>query len=659
MIGARIASLQVRKFSGFHAAVAMSLLNPPFAWSLAALLVPLWLHLSRRRKYKEVQVGTLRFLNEVLKERRKRSRFEEVPLMILRLLGVSLLAFIFCRPFLNASQRVPENPAETVLLLDASGSVTADMKQRGLALAQKAAASVPTGSKLTMAQFSDDVETIAEAGKWTPRAGAPTDLTRAMSWALDRLGSAGAGRAGKIVLVAHIAAGDLPATPPRVWPPRVTLEVHELLPPSAANSAVRNVSLLTPYVAGQMELEAEVLLAADSDRTVTLRAEGIVATQKVPDGADRVIFKIKPPRDEVRGTISVAGGDAWPADDVRPFAVRWVQPRRVILVDANPGSTPFEGQAYFADKALTASGAAHGRTPFQPEIVFGLSGRKGAADLSGVGAVALCGVPMLSNADARSLAQHVDSGGGLVVVLDSRWSRGSAAVLESAGLLPAGIRSEGGDDAPVRAITEWDRAHPILASFDGREGGDLRDAEWRDGFDIPADEGWKVLARLDGGHALLLEKSRTAKQGRVVVLAHSLTREWTDLPHEPLFVPLVKSLFTYVSQAETARPEVPPRHPGVHEHRVPGTYADASGATEIVASAPSESSVTTASADALRAAFGVPDANAQSVASHDDPALASASVPWRRELWPWAAALLLVLLMIENLIATRQLARNP
>lgn len=649
----------------------MAVLNPAFLWALAAVSVPLWLHLSRRRQYQDLPIGTLRFLQEVLKERRKRSRFEEIPLLLLRLLAVALLAVVFIRPYVQSDEKAAESPAETVVLLDASGSVTPTMREEGLALAKKAAAKVAEGSKLTLAQFSDDVQSLTDLDKWSPLAGAPTDLIRAMGWALDRLGGAGTSRAGKIVLLAHVAAGDLPPTPPRVWPPGVTLEIIPLAPPSPANAAVRKVTLLTPYVTGQMEIEAEVQLPAGTDRTVTLQAEGITDRQMLPEGADRVIFRINPPRDEVRGTISTASGDAWPTDDVRPFAVRWVEPRRVLLVDGHPGSTPFEGQAYFAEKALTASGAVHGKTPFQAEIVFGLSGRQGQMDLNGVAAVALCGLPELSAADGRLLAQYVSTGGGLLVTLDARWTPSASAVLESQGLLPRSVRLAAGESVPVgtqaaaeradepRPIGVWDRNHAVLSAFDGKEGGDIRDMEWRDEFDIPLDDGWKVLATLDGGRPLLLEKPATDKAGRVLVLAHPLTREWTDLPRDPLFVPLVKSLFAWVSKAESASPEVPPHQPGVHEARPPGLYTDINGTTEIVAAAPGESAVRTSTPASLRTAFGVSEVSVQTVKPRDDPALAAATVPWRYELWPWAAATLLVLLMAENLLATRRFAAAP
>ena len=644
----------------------MPFTSPAFLLALAAVGVPLWLHLSRRRQYKEMPLGTLRFLQEVLRERRKKSRFEEIPLLLLRLLAVGLLALVFARPFFNRSERAAEKAAETIVLMDASGSMTEEMREEAVALAVKAVGQAEEGSKLTLAQFSDEVAVLDSADGCRPRAGAPTDTARALGWALDRLGGAGTGKAGRVVLILHAVPGELPVSPPRVWPPGIALEVHALKPPQPENAAVLGVSLLTPFVAEQMEIEARVVLPPGAAREVKLEAEGLALTAQVPRGMDRVVFKFNPPREEVRGWISVAKGDPWPADDRRPFAVRWVQPRRILLVDGNPGSTPFEGQAYYIHKALTASGAVHGKTPFQPEIVFGLSGRQGMADLKGVAAVALCGMPQLNAAEGRALEQFVQNGGGLLSILDARWTAAASAALESAKLLPAGIRSAEAQRsgvpvsesaaAPQRRLVEWDRAHPVLAAFDGREGGDLRELEWRDGFDVPADGDWKALAKLDGGHALLLERAAAdAKAGRVLVLAHSLTREWSDLPREPVFVPLVKNLFAHLSRAEAAQAELPPLHPGMAESRAPGVYTVTDGKTEIVAAAASETTMASATAEAVRLAFGVPDETVRAAAPPvDDPALAGSMVPWRFEFWPWLAAALLVLLIFENLLATRR-----
>jgi hypothetical protein len=639
----------------------MPTINPIFAWGLGALLVPLWLHLSRRRQYKELALGTMRFLEEILRERRKRARFEEIPLLLLRLLAVGLLVALFVRPFLPARQQAPESPAQTVVLMDASGSVLPKMAEQARELAEQALRQAPEGSKVTVAQFSDEVAELDKVDLYAPRPGAPTRLQAALDWALDRFATLPPGQLGKVIVIGHFAAADLPSTPPHVWPPSVSVEVQSLDLPSVDNAAVRRVALLTPYVTDKMEIEVVVNLPANTKREVKLEAEGITLTEKVPMGTDRVVFKFHPPRDEVRGVIRVPAGDAWSIDDKRPFAVKWLPPRRIILVDGHPGSTPFEGQAYFIEKALTASGAAHGKTPFQPEIVFGLSGKQGPMDLSGVATVALCGMNQLPAADARLLHKFVASGGGLISVLDTRWQPVDSAALAQEKLFPETVSRPDGTE--LRSLTKWAETHAIFTQFDGKDGGDVRQMDWKDSFDLQVSPGWKSLATLDGGHQLLVERDPlpdAAEAGRVLVLAHNLNRDSSDLPREPLFVPLVKSLFAYASNAQTAQAEIPPLVPGIKESRVPGIYTLVDGKTEIVAPDATESAVTPVTAEAMRRAFGMPElakematVSAPSTLPESEKALATSTVPWRQEFWPWLAGLLIILLVIENYIATK------
>lgn len=679
---------------------AMPFVYSGFLWGLAALAVPLWLHLSRKRTYRKMPLGTLRFLEEVLRERRKRSRIEQWPLLIVRLLCVALLVLLFMRPFRHAPLAAEGKRTATVVLADASGSVTPAMAEEARALIREVQRKAGDGEKITLLQFSDAAEEIAgpevqqqHEGRpvwahsipevsgpegYQPRAGAPTDWPKALDQALDRLSQLPPGSTGRVVVIGHLAAGDLPASPPKVWPPGVSLEMHALTPPapgdgaSGGNAAVLGVSLLTPYVTDQMEIEAAVSLPAGADRTVFLEAEGLTLSQSLPAGAERLIFKFHPPRPEVRGVIRVTGGDAWPADDQRAFAVRWLQPRKILLVDSHPGSTPYTGQAYFLQKALTASGAAHGKTPFQPEIGFGLSGRGGPVDLSGFAAVALCGLPQMSAADAERLAAFAAAGGGVVSFLDGRWTPPLANALTASGLLPDNARPTAGTDR--RHLSDWVKEHDALVVFGGEDGGDLRALEWRDSFDLGTPSGWRPIATLEGGHPLMMVKQPSvlgvqagSQMRRLLVVAHPMTREWTDLPREPLFVPFVKNLFAWLSEAETARPELPPLTPGIRESRAPGLYTAADGSPVIVAAAASESAVAPASAGAFRTAFGVPDASAVKAAATQAQAeaLAHASsgspealalLASRQEFWPWLALMLMILLIAETLMAT---SRKP
>jgi hypothetical protein len=209
-----------------------------------------------------------------------------------------------------------------------------------------------------------------------------------------------------------------------------------------------------------------------------------------------------------------------------------------------------------------------------------------------------------------------------------------------------------------RRIASWDRKHPALASFDGKDGGDLRLLTWRDAFTIQPSEGWKPLATLDGGHPLLLEKaSNDPNAGRVMVLAHPLTREWSDLPREPMFVPLTKSLFNTLTRYEARQHSANVRFPGARESREIGYYQTADGTAEVVAADPAEANVAAVNAAAFCKAYALPDAaaplpTASVAATHDGE-----ERPKTGEWWPWLTLVLLSLLTLECAVATRKSAR--
>lgn len=623
----------------------MPFINPAFLLAAAALAIPLWLHLSRRRKYKEVTVGTLRFIRQAVKERKRRLRVEELPLLLTRIAAVVLAALLFARPFWAGSDKMAEKESATVILVDASGSITPAMAEAARDAVQDALGKAK-GQVVKIAQFADEVSPLDSLKDYKPIAGAPTRLDTALGWALDQFTTNG-GKAGRVVLVSHLAAGALPPAVPRVWPPQIAVEIIPLVPADVDNAAVRRVSLLTPYAAEQMEIEALVSLPRGREsRTVTLEANGILERVNVPPGVERVVFRFATTTPEVRGWVSVEGGDLWPSDDRRPFVAKWAESARIMLVDGQPGSSPFEGQAFFISKALAASGAAHGKSPFKPEIVYALEGKSGPVDLAGVKVIALCGVTQLLPGEARMLAEFVANGGGLVHFLNGKWTRGATELLTQEGVFPDALSFT---DAKVdRRITTWDREHPALAPFDGRDGGDLRSLEWRDAFELGTNAGWRTLATLDGGHPLIVQKNGVEKAGNIIVCAHPLTRDWTDVPREPLFVPLVKNIFAALGSVAQSVPEARVLTPGLREPRAIGHYG-----ADVVAADSRESLPAAVSDEPFRVAFGLPTMALS--AGLPPPQSTRVSEHSREgELWPWLVVGLLLLLVAENLLATKR-----
>ncbi|HEY0862412.1 MAG TPA: BatA domain-containing protein, partial [Pseudoxanthomonas sp.] len=80
--------------------MSLALLLPAGLAALAALLLPLLLHLARRHEQTPTDFAALRWLRQKPKPRH-RIRFDEWPLLLLRLLLLALLALWLARPVLS------------------------------------------------------------------------------------------------------------------------------------------------------------------------------------------------------------------------------------------------------------------------------------------------------------------------------------------------------------------------------------------------------------------------------------------------------------------------------------------------------------------------------------------------------------------------------
>lgn len=571
--------------------------------------------------------------------------------MLLRMAALALLALVFLRPHLPGTAKPPAQAGETLILLDASGSVTPEMA----ATARRAAAGVLRDGRspaYTLAAFADQVVTLASLDDYQPVPGAPTHTPAALKWALNHF-QQNPSVTGRVIVISHLAAAQLPDTVPLIWPPSIPVEVVPLTEPDPVNYAVTGVTLLTPYSEREMEIEVSVASpAARKPLKLAMQAEGINLETTLPAGKNTGSFRFPAPRKVVRGTVTARTTDAWPDDNTRPFAFSRIAQRRILFVDGRPGATPFDGQPYFIGKALTASGAAHGKSPFLPETCFGLENNRGLVDLSPYAAVALCGVDGISDPAARALATFVAGGGSLIHILRDS-STTAAPALIAAELLPAGIAYQ--ESRTPRTIARFDRGHPAFAAFGDKDYGNLADLPWQARFSLEESPSWRPLLTLDNEAPLLWERAARGASGRVMLLAHPLNRDWNDLPREPLFVPFVKRLFGCLARLDAIPPEARTVYPGLREKRRIGYHLMPDESVELVVAAPAEAAVGSAEPARFRAAYGLPDAALPATATPPPPP-ESPEISRAREWWPWAVVALLSLLLMETWLASRPIA---
>src|SRR6187399_198171 len=131
----------------------MSFLNPILLGGLAAVSVPIIIHLLNRRKFRKVVWAAMKFLQNAVEQNQRRMRIEDMILLALRCLLLALLALALARPaFKSASSDVfGQSKVTGVIILDNSYSMgmsdgTTTRFEKARQAAEQALETMPAGS---------------------------------------------------------------------------------------------------------------------------------------------------------------------------------------------------------------------------------------------------------------------------------------------------------------------------------------------------------------------------------------------------------------------------------------------------------------------------------------------------------------------------------
>src|SRR5215471_3936965 len=82
----------------------MSFLYPSFLWALAALSIPIIIHLFNFRRFKVVYFSNVKFLREIKEQTETRNKLKNWLVLICRLLAITFLVFAFAQPYFKSRQ---------------------------------------------------------------------------------------------------------------------------------------------------------------------------------------------------------------------------------------------------------------------------------------------------------------------------------------------------------------------------------------------------------------------------------------------------------------------------------------------------------------------------------------------------------------------------
>lgn len=531
----------------------MSFLVPLFLAGIAAVAVPVVLHLSRRQRRDVVVFPSLMFLERIPYQAQRRRRIQHWFLLSLRALALVLLAVAFARPFLDRSGTAlaaGSGPRELVVLLDRSYSMgVGNAWERAVDAARDAVSGLGPLDRASLVVFDTGAGVLARSS---------ADVTRLRA-ALDtvRPGSGGTSfgpalkvaqtileetdlSAGEVVMISDFQANGwrseegvrLPAGT-RVSPVMVANSFDE-------NVAVTGVGLARERTSGRERVSVTARLVrtgGDAPRTVpvTLEVDGrslqTVDVNVPAEGAATATF---PPftlsEPHTRGVVSVPD-DAVGPDNTRRFVL---SPGGTLRTVIREGAGAVQDASLYLRRALEIS----------PEGRFQVSVRRGdgvpPSDLEGTHVVVLNQV-RVDGASAQRLIDFVRAGGGVLMVGGQRTAWPASHANASPGVFGA---VEDREESRGGRLGFLDYDHPVFEPFAGPRSGDFTGARFFRARAFTPSDSAQLLARFDDGSAALAE--RRLGRGRFMVWTSTLDAFWSDLALQPVYLPFVHRLVEYL-----------------------------------------------------------------------------------------------------------------
>lgn len=510
----------------------MGLLVPLFAFGVALIGIPYFVHRIRRPERETVRFSSLMFVPDVKREVIERRRVQHIVLMLLRMAVLVALALAFARPFqemvLNA-EAASSGTTDHVIAMDVSLSMGYDeVWERAKTGAKAVLETVGPGDRVGFVRFAQ------QAVVDVPLSGDVTDVRRAIEIADVTWGHTD--YASALQAVEHVFAADTV---------RVQRVVHVISDFQASGMPLSDMGWRLP---GAIELQAvdvgtssvsnasvDALAAqAVKDDVLRVRArvrnwsgQGALAAQLMVDGevvetrdvtvlqgnATQVAFSA-PLEGGINGYVALAGGDGLPRDNRRFFA--WIaRPQHPIAVLNTSESTRFMLKAAVpesADWRLTWSGELIGSAVI-------------AEDVTAV----------------SEFVAYLEKGGALFLPL----RRDADIQSVNALLARANIRVSGVEDAGYAALAWVDLEHPIFRPFKGARFNDFSSVRYENYHILTADSSAVVLAKYDDLMPAIVEGR--IGEGRIVVWAGGMGFDRSNLARTSRFVPLLHETLRYLS----------------------------------------------------------------------------------------------------------------
>ena len=537
--------------------MGVGLLAPLFLAGLAAVAIPILVHLVRRDERTSFAFPSLMFLKAIPVREHRRRTIRHWWLLALRCLIVALLSFAFAKPFIERaanSAATSGNDRDRVIVLDRSLSMqSASRWGQALKMARESIDTLDDGDRGALVLF--DYETLlaqeltadhgllrgalanAEAGD------GDTDLAGAVTRGGDLLEKSNA-RVREIVLVSDFQGTAVEANHNGRLPGGVVIIPRAVVAGGEANASIAAVTLARKALGSgdAVELTARILNTsplAIVDTDLVMEVDGQQRERRIlsldPGESRDAVFRLVLAADELVRVRIGLGDDGLQADNSFHLLVNGPSAIATLLL---------EGRGAAPDKSLHLRQAlGQGASPgfrITSRFVSQLRG----SDIQNADVIVIDDAPIPGGNLGDDLRGFVHSGGGLLIIAaagsQGTWPGGEQGIVP--GQLGPTVARSGSE---VGRLLRMDALHPALAAFAGADSGDLSAAQISRYRTLTGVADNAVLASYDDGNVAIAE--RAVGRGRVLVVTTTLDPSWNTLALQPGYLPFVQEALKYLA----------------------------------------------------------------------------------------------------------------
>lgn len=568
----------------------MTFLNPALLWGLAAISIPILIHIFNLKKTRKIEFSTLMFLKEIEQSKYKRIKLKQLLILLCRIAFIIMLVLMFARPFDTGYLGSAGKKAKSSVLIILDDSFS--MMARDAAGNNFSAAKSRIKETLDILEENDEVFFSTISGLDNSSSSMPVNDINGLKDSIENLKTSDVSRNMNEVFyfaerILRSAANSyrevylftdgqksLLTSEGLIMNELKTDERTKVNFVLIGNRTANNISIDTLNIVTKIfekSKPVKIKAALNNHNSFNAVNKSIVLTygelkdEKVIDipsnSSVDVEFTFNP------NTAGYSGGfielaqneisdDEISGDNRQYFSIYVPEKISVLLVSSSQSDAGFLKLALQSSEELMKDSAGTKERYFiireiSPEMFAG-------QDLSEHDAVVFVNKQQFSLSEAVKLKEHVENGGGVIIYPGNltQTDNYNSVLMKELGL-PFMNQSYTSSNGTYK-FDKIDFEHPIFEGIFKKESDkkslNIESPEVKSGIDISTGENSISLITLSGGKNFLVEYS--VGRGKLLMFSVSPDMNNSDYPAKTLFSPISVRSILYAANINSIKPAV-------------------------------------------------------------------------------------------------------